>query len=265
VLRTNIAHHNLPFPPVFPEQYTGRNLTHGTKQAVSTIPLSTDPGNIPGVLNGSRFIEQPHIRVEVDAFRNFIAGPQPVLLEIGFDHGRRLHSMATLNPQWRITGVEVRKRRVQEAVDRAQRDGLSNIHPWRMDARTVLASVLETASVDVIEVLFPTPWWHPALRRKRRLLNPRFLADAHRVLRPKGLLHLATDVDEYAKVIDDVLGQSPFVRIPKTQAEERLPRCEQLSRREWKCQREGTPIRRWYLECSRQAVTNGGANHEERP
>ena len=206
----------------------------------------TGSRDIIGALNGSRFIEQPHIKPEVDATLAFIEGSAPVVVEVGFDHGRRLHSMARLNPDWRVVGLEVRKLRVAEAVSRAERDGLENIHPWRMDARTVFSGVLPPASVDVVEVLFPTPWWHPGLRQKRLLVDALFLEDVARVLRPGGVLHVATDVEDYAQHINAVLEASALVVVDATACVTRFPRCTQLSRREWKCERDGTQVWRWF-------------------
>lgn len=201
---------------------------------------------IKGALNGSEFIHQPHIRPEVEAARAFVAGGAQVLVEVGFDHGRRLHSTALHNPDWRVLGLEVRKQRVDEARERAARDGLTNVHPWRMDARIVFAGVFEAASLDVVEVLFPTPWWNPAVRAKRLLIDAPFLDDVARALKPGGVLHIATDVDSYAEHIAAVIGE--WIRLPERP--ETLPQCLQQSRREWKCAREGIPVHRWYLRRS---------------
>lgn len=211
-------------------------------------PDPTQPRLIRGALNGSRFIEQPHIRPEVEAARAFVGGPAPVLVEVGFDHGRRLHSMALHNPGWRVLGLEVRKQRVQEACERAERDGLTNVLPWRMDARIAFNGVFEPGSLAVVEVLFPTPWWHAKLRAKRLLVEPAFLADVARALAPGGVLHIATDVAEYAATIDAAVAGCALTRIDRPT---HLPECTQQSRREWKCAREGIAVHRWYLERAR--------------
>ena len=208
-------------------------------------PPVSDPRLIRGALNGSRFIEQPHIRPEVDAARAFVAGSAPALVEVGFDHGRRLHSTALHNPDWRVLGLEVRKQRVIEARERAERDGLTNVLPWRMDARIVFAGVFEPASLAVVEVLFPTPWWHAKLRAKRLLIEPAFLADVARALEPGGVLHIATDVPEYAAHIDGALADCALTPVDRPA---HLPECTQQSRREWKCARDGIPVHRWYLQ-----------------
>jgi tRNA (guanine-N7-)-methyltransferase len=209
------------------------------------------PRDIRGALNGSRFIEQPHIRPEVEATRAFVAGDGPVLVEVGFDHGRRLHSMARHNPNWRFLGVEVRKQRVQEARERAARDMLINLRPWRMDARIVFAGVLSDASVDVVEVLFPTPWWDPAKREKRLLITNDFVTDVIHRLRPGGVLHVATDVVDYARHIEAVLAREELINLSEEAGRSRLPLCTQQSRREWKCERAGIPVFRWI--CARTA------------
>ena len=43
---------------------------------------------------------------------------------------------------------------------------------------------------------FPDPWWK-ARHKKRRVLSEVFLKDVHRVLRPAGVFHFWTDVEEY--------------------------------------------------------------------
>ena len=210
-----------------------------------------DPTNelrdVPGALHGSRLITLPHVADEVARVSAFLAGEAPALVEVGFDHGRRLDSTARLTPNWRVLGLEVRKKRVEEAMERAERDELGNLLAWRMDARTVFAGVLSTASVDVVEVLFPTPWWNAALRRKRLLIDDAFLMDVARVLRPGGLLYIATDVDDYAATIDECLERCDALKaIAEEEGGARRPECSQQSRREWACERDGIPWRRWH-------------------
>ncbi len=61
-----------------------------------------------------------------------------------------------------------------------------------------LEEVLPPASFDIIVVNFPDPW--PKRRhRKHRLVRPGFSDKAAQLLRPKGLLYLATDYNPYAR------------------------------------------------------------------
>jgi tRNA (guanine-N7-)-methyltransferase len=202
---------------------------------------------IRGALYGSLLVTLPHVAPEVERLRKFVSGEAPVLVEVGFDHGRRLQSTARCCPEWRVVGLEVRERRVAEATARARRDGLDNVLAWRMDARIVFASVLPEASVDVVEVLFPTPWWNPAHRAKRLLVTDEFLADVVRALRPGGLFHVATDVEDYADRIDACVTRCDDLElVADDEGRASRPDCNQLSRREWACERDAVPVHRRY-------------------
>lgn len=202
--------------------------------------------DVRGALGGSRLLLQPEHAAALLCWHDFLAGPAPVLVEVGFDHGRRLSQTALRHPGWRVAGLEVRRLRVEQAAARAVEAGTSNLFAWRMDARSVFAVATPPASVQVVEVLFPTPWWNPALRAKRLLVDPDFLADVARALRAGGVLHLATDVPEVAVSIEAALAATPEL-VPDPGAEADRPAIEALSRREWSCARDGVPVRRWWL------------------
>ncbi|TNF26963.1 MAG: hypothetical protein EP329_20240 [Deltaproteobacteria bacterium] len=203
--------------------------------------------DVPGALGGSRILEVPEVAAELAGLRALLGGAGRVLLEVGFDHGRRLTSTASASPDWTVVGLEVRAKRVAEARAWAAENGLDNLHAFRLDARAVLAGALPEASVDVLEALFPTPW--PEGKARRRLLvTPDFLADAARVLRPGGLLHVATDVSWYADLMASAIAASDLLAPadPGALTRERPP-CPQQSRREWRCERDGIAIARFVL------------------
>ena len=61
-----------------------------------------------------------------------------------------------------------------------------------------------------IHLFFPDPW--PKKRHhKRRLVQPPFAALAARKLAPGGYLHAATDWQEYADQMQEVLGAEPLL------------------------------------------------------
>ncbi|MEE2785886.1 MAG: hypothetical protein VX589_01005, partial [Myxococcota bacterium] len=96
-------------------------------------------------------------------------------------------------------------------------------------------------------VLFPTPWWHPGRRAKRRLVRTRFLDDVARVLKPNGLLHIATDVALYATAIQTAITDHQLRQVQPDALPSTHPHCHQLSRREWRCQIDDVPVFRWWL------------------
>lgn len=202
------------------------------------------PRRIRGVLGGSQLFEQPAYRAEAEAWSAFLAQPGPALVEVGFDHGRRLTATAAAHRGWLVAGLEVRKRRVDEVAAWGAAHGLTNLLAWRADARTVLANHTPAGRLDVIEALFPVPW-PDGPDDRRWLLDDGFLHDAARALRPGGLLYVATDVAALADALDDALRAVPaLVHDPASEA--LRPPIDALSRREWKCARESIPVhRRW--------------------
>jgi tRNA (guanine-N7-)-methyltransferase len=68
--------------------------------------------------------------------------------------------------------------------------------------------MLPEASLAGVHVFFPDPW-HKKRHNKRRLIQPPFAALLASRLQPGGYLHCATDWEEYAQQILDVLAAEP--------------------------------------------------------
>jgi tRNA (guanine-N7-)-methyltransferase len=65
------------------------------------------------------------------------------------------------------------------------------------DARDVVGW-LPDASIDRLFIMFPDPW-HKARHNKRRLVQPAFVAELARVLKPGAAFRFATDWADYAE------------------------------------------------------------------
>lgn len=76
------------------------------------------------------------------------------------------------------------------------------------NAPELLDNMLEENSVDELWVFFPDPW-HKSRHHKRRLVSPAFADKVARVLKPGGIWRLATDWEEYALVMREVLEAHP--------------------------------------------------------
>ncbi|MBN2051187.1 MAG: tRNA (guanosine(46)-N7)-methyltransferase TrmB [Spirochaetales bacterium] len=137
-----------------------------------------------------------------------IFGLQKVVVEIGFGMGIATAIMAEEHPHTGFLGIEVHSQGVGKLLSEIEKRGLRNIRILRHDAVEVFQYMIPPASLDGINIFFPDPW--PKKRHhKRRLLQPEFallLADR---LKPGGTLRLATDWDEYARWILDVLSGIP--------------------------------------------------------
>jgi len=128
-----------------------------------------------------------------------------VVLEIGFGGGEHLVAQAAAHPQTRFIGVEPFLNGVASCLRHiveaylpleGERARAINIRLHQGDARDVIARLPE-ASLDLCYILFPDPW--PKTRHhKRRLIQPAFLSDLARVMKPGAELRFATDWANYA-------------------------------------------------------------------
>ena len=76
------------------------------------------------------------------------------------------------------------------------------------DAVEVLDRAIPDASLDGLLLFFPDPW-HKKRHHKRRLVQPPFVALVQRKLKPGGLFHLATDWEDYARQMLEVVESVP--------------------------------------------------------
>ena len=130
------------------------------------------------------------------------------VLEIGFGMGQSLLTMAGAEPEANFIGVEVHRPGVGKLLLGMQEQQLSNIRVYCHDAVEVLKDCIEPGALDTIQIFFPDPW-HKKRHHKRRLIQPAFVELLHSRLRPGGILHLATDWENYAEQMMEVLGADP--------------------------------------------------------
>ncbi|QEU93390.1 tRNA (guanosine(46)-N7)-methyltransferase TrmB [Streptomyces kanamyceticus] len=132
----------------------------------------------------------------------------PVVLEIGFGMGEATAQMAGDDPDTGILAVDVHTPGQGNLLGLAERGGLSNVRVANGDAIILLREMLPPESLDGLRVYFPDPW-PKARHHKRRLIQPEFLTLAAPSLKPGALLHCATDWEEYAEQMLEVLTEHP--------------------------------------------------------
>ena len=135
----------------------------------------------------------------------------PVILEIGFGMGDTTAHIARAMPDKDFIGVEVHTPGVGSLLKQIGEQGITNLRLIQHDAVEVLNQMIAPASLAGVHVFFPDPW-HKARHNKRRLIQPAFVTLLADKLAPGGYLHCATDWEDYAVQMLEVLGAEPLLR-----------------------------------------------------
>lgn len=135
----------------------------------------------------------------------------PVTLEVGSGMGETTVAIAAAHPEHDYVAVEVHAPGVGSLLKQVEERGLTNVRVIQHDAVEVLRDMIPERSLQAIHVFFPDPW--PKKRHhKRRLIQPAFAELAATRLASRGMLHVATDWEEYAYHVLEVLRAIPTLR-----------------------------------------------------
>ena len=134
----------------------------------------------------------------------------PKVLEIGFGMGETTARIAAEHPDIDYLGVEVHTPGVGALLKRIGELGLSNVRIIQHDAVEVVRHMLPVASLDGVHIFFPDPW-HKKRHHKRRLIQPEFVRLLVSRLKTGAYLHLATDWEDYAWQMLEVLTAEPLL------------------------------------------------------
>ena len=135
----------------------------------------------------------------------------PVVLEIGSGMGETTAQLAAEAPDINYLAVEVYRPGLAQTLLRAEKLGLENLRLLRGDAVVLLREHLEPSSLSEVRIYFPDPW--PKKRHhKRRLVQPDTMALIASRLVSGGVVHLATDWEDYAEHMREVCDAEPALR-----------------------------------------------------
>lgn len=123
-------------------------------------------------------------------------GAAETWLEIGFGGGEHLAAQAARRPDVLLLGAEPFMNGMASALRHIEAGGIGNVRLHMGDARALIGALPDNCLSRVF-ILFPDPW-PKARHRKRRLVQPAFVADLARVVRPRGRVRFATDWEDYA-------------------------------------------------------------------
>ncbi|KAB0542553.1 tRNA (guanosine(46)-N7)-methyltransferase TrmB [Kerstersia gyiorum] len=128
----------------------------------------------------------------------------PQILEIGFGMGETTERIALARPDDNFLGVEVFNAGVGAMLKRIEESELQNVRIIQHDAVEVVRDMIAPDSLAGVHIYFPDPW--PKKRHhKRRLIQPPFIALLASRIAPGGYIHCATDWENYAEQMLEVL------------------------------------------------------------
>jgi len=132
----------------------------------------------------------------------------PTHLEIGFGNGQSVANMAASHPENNYLGVEVHRPGVGNLLKIIQTQALTNVRVMTDDVFDVLQNNIADNSLAAVYIYFPDPW-HKRCHVKRRIVRPEFIELLATKMEVGGLLHMATDWEDYAKHMMVVMNGMP--------------------------------------------------------
>jgi tRNA (guanine-N7-)-methyltransferase len=135
----------------------------------------------------------------------------PTILEIGCGMGETTAAIAQAHPHSNYLGIEVHSPGVGSLLKLIEEKQLANLRIIQHDAVDVVEQMIGPESLAGIHIFFPDPW--PKKRHhKRRLIQPPFVRVAASRLMVGGYMHLATDWQDYAEQMLNVLANEPLLQ-----------------------------------------------------
>jgi tRNA (guanine-N7-)-methyltransferase len=150
-----------------------------------------------------RYCLDPNIDYDLNQVFGRVA---PLIVEIGFGSGDSLAKMAVANPDKDYIGIEVHKPGVGHLMLVLDQQSLSNVRIYCHDAIDIIEHKIADNSLDGVHLFFPDPW-PKNKHHKRRIVRASFVDLLARKLKPGGYFHAATDWQNYAENMLDVLSQ----------------------------------------------------------
>ncbi len=147
---------------------------------------------------------------------NLFGNSRQMTLEIGFGNGQNLIDQALSHPDCGYVGIDVYRPGAGRLILELDRLAIRNVRIILQDATETILHRFADKSLDQILIYFPDPW--PKKRHhKRRLIDPDFLHRLAHRLKPRGILHIATDCNSYAdSIVKLILLESLLIKLDST-------------------------------------------------
>ena len=134
----------------------------------------------------------------------------PKILEIGSGMGDTIIELAKNNQENDYLAVEVYQPGAYKLMRHIDKNQLLNIRIISHDIIEILKYQIASNSIDSIYIFFPDPW-QKKKHHKRRLITEQFLNLVQPALKKKGNIFIATDWEDYAQYIIQLLADTPNI------------------------------------------------------
>ena len=185
---------------------------------------------------------------EMLSWNSIFGNDNPIEIEVGFGKGLFLVKASQARPDVNFVGVEIIRKYQLFTANRIAKRFISNVRLVCADARQWLRDCVPSDSVRTLHAFYPDPWWKKR-HHKRRLFTPEFVQEAQRILRPDGMFHIITDVEDYFHIITELLQTHTSLQLLE-RPDEHIPKhdLDHLTNFERKAQQEGRGIHRLALK-----------------
>ncbi|MDH3693013.1 MAG: tRNA (guanosine(46)-N7)-methyltransferase TrmB, partial [Gammaproteobacteria bacterium] len=126
------------------------------------------------------------------------------IVEVGFGNGGALLQMAQENPEKNYIGIDTHRPGAGRLLLQLAELEIKNVRVMCEDAKLIFEKSFIPCSIDTVLIFFPDPW-HKKRHHKRRLIQTDFVKSTVRAIKRGGRIHIATDWQDYAEHIMQVL------------------------------------------------------------
>lgn len=128
--------------------------------------------------------------------QSLFATPQDLEIEVGSGKGLFMLNESGRVDDRNFLGNEIARKYCRFAAYRLAQKERSNGYMMSGDGLRMFREFLPDQCAVAVHVYFPDPWWK-ARHRRRRVMRQPLIEDIQRVLKPGGIFHFWTDVEEY--------------------------------------------------------------------
>ena len=123
-------------------------------------------------------------------WQTFFNNQAPIFLELACGKGEYTVSIARMNPNINMIGIDIKGNRLWNGAKTALVEDLQNVAFIRTQIQFI-DQYFSANSIDEIWITFPDP--HLKRKAKNRLTHPNYLNLYKKILKPNGIIHLKTD------------------------------------------------------------------------